>query len=206
MRGAVVSEASEDPLPPQPSTETGQPRPPQAPVYGTIYTYVPKFDAARTPGPSSQSSPTLETYAASNRMTWSYGAAALIIVMAVLTVLYRVSWVTLWWAWAALALVVATTYTFTRTGFYAAGADWVRNRTDWVKTYELAEIEVHLSSAGTELFLKDGSGRSLNGRLGDLQANRDLWDLVYNGIRHSLAHGATVNRYARNALKLDAAA
>src|SRR5207249_2037980 len=99
-------------------------------------------------------------------------------------------------------LIVATTLSFMRRAFYAAGADWVRNRKEWVKTYELTEIEMHLHRAGIELFLKDGSGRSFSSRLADLQANRDLWDLVYNGIRHSLANGAKANSYARNALKL----
>lgn len=36
----------------------------------------------------------------------------------------------------------------------------------------------------------------------DLQANQDLWDLVYNGIRHSVARGAETSGYARGALKL----
>jgi hypothetical protein len=196
------SDVSDDHLPPQPNAETGEPRPPRAPVYGTIITHVPKFGPSITPAPTSGGSPTLETYAASNRATWSYGAGALILIVALLTIFYGVSWVMIWWAWATLALVATTTFSFTRSGFYAAGADWVRNRKEWVKTYELTEIEMHVSSAGTELLLKDSSGRSLNGRLADLQANRDLWDFVYNGIRHSIAHGATANRYARDALKL----
>jgi len=197
-----VSDESEVHLPPQPNAETGEPRPPRAPVYGTIITHVPKFPPSTTPGPSSECSPTLETHAASNRTTWSYGAAASILVIAIVTFFYGVSWIAIWWAWAILALVVATTFAFTRTGFYAAGADWVRSRKEWVRTYELTEIEMHLSSAGTELFLRDSSGQTLNGRLANLQANRNLWDLVYNGIRHSIAHGATANRYARDALKL----
>ena len=33
-------------------------------------------------------------------------------------------------------------------------------------------------------------------------SNRDLWELVYNGMRHSVATGATMNAIARRKLQL----
>lgn len=35
-----------------------------------------------------------------------------------------------------------------------------------------------------------------------LQDNRDRWNLVHNGIRHSVTDGATTDGYARGALEL----
>ncbi|WP_344447696.1 hypothetical protein, partial [Kitasatospora nipponensis] len=87
----------------------------------------------------------------------------------------------------------------------SAGADWLAvPDKDYVKTYELTKATVHVDGVAHVIQMVDSSGRSARPRVDDLQANHRLWDLVYNGILHSVhVGGAETNKRARDYLLLD---
>ncbi|HVW43697.1 MAG TPA: hypothetical protein VHC18_20345 [Amycolatopsis sp.] len=73
-----------------------------------------------------------------------------------------------------------------------------------VKTYELTEITVRGTAAGGyNIELRDRNGGEADTALDFLYENHDLWDLVYNGIRHSVAAGAATTPLTRRKLRLD---
>jgi hypothetical protein len=47
-----------------------------------------------------------------------------------------------------------------------------------------------------------GQAENLTPAMDFTHSNRDLWELVYNGMRHSVATGATMNAIARRKLQL----
>ena len=68
--------------------------------------------------------------------------------------------------------------------------------------YELRSIQVTDSPRGLALRLVGPSKRRLTLPFGLLEANQRLWDLVYNGIRHSEAAGAEIDARTRQLLAL----
>lgn len=122
-------------------------------------------------------------------------------------------WVSLWQIWPFLllvALLITGPVTYT---VLSAGADWFQlqavrfgltRKQGFIKLYELREIEV--TTGGVSLYMRladDTYGIDL--ALHEWQYDRRMWDLVYNGILHSAAAGAAVNRNARGLLELDQA-
>jgi hypothetical protein len=197
-----VSDKGAAHLPPKPDITTGTPRPPRAPLYGSSNDS--NHDpAAATPRPPDGCGRTLEWYVVSNRSVWTGGLFVIVLFIVFFTVFFGFSWMSTWWMWAIIAATAGAIVFGIRGTFYAAGADWLRTRDGWVNTYDLVEVKMNLNGTKIDLFLKDASGRATNNPIADLQANHDLWDLVYNGIQHSAANGADVNAYARGALKLN---
>lgn len=87
----------------------------------------------------------------------------------------------------------------------SAGADWLRLGDRWVDTYRLRTIKVTTGVGTYHLELTDSAGNKLDTQVYYLQKNRALWDLVYNGILHSITYNhADVNRRAVNHLHLQA--
>jgi hypothetical protein len=64
-----------------------------------------------------------------------------------------------------------------------------------VRTYELVEVKLlKRGRTGNYLRLVDSGGRVLETGYGFVRQNRLVWDLVYNGILHSVISGqATTN-------------
>lgn len=90
-----------------------------------------------------------------------------------------------------------------RGAYFAAGADWLQSRRHWVRVYELASIKYITKPGGFSVLLQDSQGGSAGGDLRDLQSNPALWDLVYNGILHSVAsRDVKANLAARRHLPL----
>jgi hypothetical protein len=97
----------------------------------------------------------------------------------------------------------------------SAGADWVQwhERENWyqlpwckpyhLKTYRLTQIEGHVAGVNWHLRLWDEDGRSRDCPWVELQPDRRIWDLVYNGILHSVAAGAEINSLAIDMLRLE---
>lgn len=75
-------------------------------------------------------------------------------------------------------------FNHSRREFTAAGAGWVAHNTGWVRTYELVQVKIEVD-AQPHLLLVDSDLRATRPPLREIQQNRDLWDLVYNGILHS---------------------
>jgi hypothetical protein len=109
-------------------------------------------------------------------------------------------WLQYWWAWAILVPGIFWIYRSILSGDCAAGADWVAQGRRWVKVYELIEVSYHSRIGGARLRLRDADGNRMSIKIEVLHANRTIWDLVYNGILHSvIAGGARTN----NRLHLD---
>jgi hypothetical protein len=115
-----------------------------------------------------------------------------------------------WPAWAVLlvgALLIASPFTYLT---YAAGADWllversrwgVKKRV-WLDLYNLTKIDASYGGTTFHLWLySKGGGFSRSTE--ELQRDRRIWDLVYNGILHSVASGAQVSNQAIGILQLD---
>ena len=115
------------------------------------------------------------------------------------------SWAAVWWLWL---FIVPWPFIFIFVGHnssLSAGADWVcGGKRSFVKTYELVQVKATVGGAARSIELKDRHGNTFSSQLDDLQRNRELWDLVYNGILHSVhVHGAETNKMARNFLGLN---
>ncbi|WP_460666815.1 hypothetical protein [Kribbella swartbergensis] len=68
--------------------------------------------------------------------------------------------------------------------------------------YELRSISVTDSIRGRALRIVGPNNQRLTLPLGLLESNQQLWDLVYNGIRHSASAGAEIDSRTRQLLKL----
>lgn len=114
------------------------------------------------------------------------------------------SWVTNPWLWLVLAPFPFVVLLF-GVSRVSAGADWVRVSKHFVKTYELTSVEVTIGAVGSRLLgVVDRRGNGFSVQLGDLQDNFELWDLVYNGILHSVhVGGAETNKRAWEYLDLE---
>ena len=120
------------------------------------------------------------------------------------TVLHQdIGWMSIWWMWLIPLVIAPLIALAMRSESCSAGADWFAIGKRFVDTYALSSVEVKAPTHYRELELEDSSGRRTSVQLMTVQANRDLWDLVYNGILHSVVHGgADTNALARRALKL----
>ncbi|WP_253864348.1 hypothetical protein [Prauserella halophila] len=115
------------------------------------------------------------------------------------------SWMGVWWLWI---LILPWPFIFLASAGSEkvyAGVDWLALDDDaYVKTYDLATVKVHLDGAAHAIEMVDNEGRSLRPKIIRLQRNHRLWDLVYNGILHSVhVGGAETNKRARDYLLLD---
>ena len=101
-----------------------------------------------------------------------------------------VAWVTSWHWWVFIALCALVGYGVFSGTWIAAGATWLQNGKRWVNIYELTEIRIKASGTNHMLRLTDSAGRTIGSlKLMAVQRNPKLWDLVYNGILHSVATG-----------------
>lgn len=113
-------------------------------------------------------------------------------------------WMATWWLWIFVIAPPFVWYLYGRAYGISAGADWFAVKGGYVDTYDLVEVKLVGASGGLawDLELKDKKGTEISVNLREVQANRDLWDLVYNGIAHSVHRGAKTNQRALDKLKL----
>ena len=198
-------------LPPRPDPWTGEPRPPRAP--GFIKWDKPPKDQdserdrseRRKPTPPEGQGPVLEWYRHSQRFAikMGIGGAVLIGIGVGFKQGLDYSWLSMPWMWLVLAVAGLGMYSIFRAIDPAAGSDWLKVGRMWVLLYELTEIKARHRGASMHLDLKDSGGRSLQVRVDHLQEDRDLWDLVYNGLLHSvLVNDATTNHTVHSRLKV----
>ena len=101
---------------------------------------------------------------------------------------------TYWWLWALYAVVGIAGFRSASQQYLAAGADWLQaDRTAWVDVYALTTVTVGAGTGQHWITFVDADGRRATISTNDLHANPPLWDLVYNGIRHSAADGARLS-------------
>lgn len=185
-----------DQLPPRPDAQTGEPRPPAAPTqHAEGYN---ERKPSRVPRPPKGQSPVLEYYRASRLSVWLTAPVPVVVIVVALVLHSGIHALGYWQIWLLLAGYFAFLIYASRSEVVTAGADWVRFRRHWVRTYELTSIRLVARGAnGHDLVLEDRDGRAVGAKPYLFQANRRLWDLVHLGMRHSAANGAEVNRPAR---------
>lgn len=199
-------------LPPQPDRHTGEPRPPSAPLEsGETGKATDRRAPSRPIEPPAGEGPLLEWFHADRSSRMMTG-----LILSVLIVLVYVtkdwihghsglSWVGIWWLWL-IPLPWPFVYLLVGNQQFSAGADWLATRRGFVKTYELVKVKIVITSGGFGRLLEvsDAYGRAIGGEISDLQQNPQLWDLVYNGLIHSVhVNGAETNKRARQYLLLD---
>ena len=195
-------------LPPKPDPQTGEPRPPHAPLESDWKGPEEKHRNGqdKAPRPVGDESPMLEWFYPTKGGSLATGAVGSVIIFTFLTFKDGgLSWAAVWWLWL---FIVPWPFIFIFVGHnssLSAGADWVcGGKRSFVKTYELVQVKATVGGAARSIELKDRHGNTFSSQLDDLQRNRELWDLVYNGILHSVhVHGAETNKMARNFLGLN---
>jgi hypothetical protein len=198
-------------LPPKPDPITGEPRPPHAPNFRGDDKYNSDTQdrrQSRKPSPPAGQSPVLAWHQGS---PWSaiqsglWGFGILIVLTSLITLADHhgpFHWMQFWQLWLIIVLgVVAATLTI-GSDRCSAGADWVRYRRSWVRTYELDVITIHYTSGRPTIRLTDRDKRVLDVEARYLWEDRLIWDLFYNGIRHSATHGAALDDAARGLFEL----
>lgn len=195
-------------LPPKPDVHTGEPRPPHGPLEPntTLWEGEQDKNRAKIPQPPDGYGPILEWFTAP-RTAFILPAAFISLIACVIGVIKfgGFDWVTIWWLWILILLPFPMFWLAGSTMRMSAGADWFKHNDKWVDTYHLTKVKVIRSYAKFSVELDDGDGDpSVFIGLPDIQKQQALWDLVYNGILHSIANGTTkeVNSLAREHLKL----
>ncbi|MBQ6643309.1 MAG: hypothetical protein IJH84_20050, partial [Saccharopolyspora sp.] len=192
-------------LPPRPHLRTGKPRPPAAPREFSCSGTGRERSSRFAPNPPAGQGPLLEWYQDSRRNAVLAAILMAIIMVGFATLLGEgFSWVTQWWSWLLIIPWPPLVYLSARGVTCAAGAEWFATGPRWVRIYELTSIEIRMQAHNRELKLIDSDSRRTSTLLMHVQQNPELWNLVYNGILHSIANGAETNDLARNALQLTA--
>lgn len=209
-------------LPPRPDPHTGEPFPPRAPGFKNDKGVAAEHDPARStkvshkPEPPEGMSAVLAWHRDSHffNVQGFFVALALLSGGAVLLALLKgdLGYLGFWQVW-----VVAVVFAYLASGpldyeTTSAGADWIkldfnkrlyrRARSGYLKIYELTTVEGYFAGGMLHLRIEDLDGRWLDRQVGDLQRDRRIWDLFYNGLLHSIANGAEINRTAVDLLKL----
>ncbi|WP_226435131.1 MULTISPECIES: hypothetical protein [Rhodococcus] len=135
-----------------------------------------------------------------------YFAAAVMagLSIALISVQAGFEWIHWWWYWTIVVTFSWIIFRACGNSWSAAGATWVQWRSSWVDTYHLTRIQFSADGYARVLRLKDVHGNTIHSfKIHDLQANPDLWDLVYNGILHSVASGnCDIDAKTRRVLKI----
>jgi hypothetical protein len=193
-------------LPPRPDPLTGEPHPPPAPREWPGHASEAERDPRRFGSWPKEQGPLLECYRPTKRGGISAAVGLVVIAVVGLTITTGdTSWMSIWWMWSFPALCIPLGLSITTHSRCAAGAEWFQHKNSWVRQYELASVKIRMRYWNRYLHLKDRDGRKVAVFTGEVQQNQRLWDLLYNGILHSVvAGGAETNRIARRALKLPA--
>lgn len=201
-------------VPPRPDPCTGEPAPPAAPAYrgpDLPTGHNPGADrrVGRRPSPPPGSGPVLCAYRPSLRgraFRLLLAVAILVAGSAILSVLQGdgLALLSAWPVWPVIvigAVLMARPYPV-RT--ISVGSDWLQRsgrRREHVRLYELTRIEAGRAQPPVRLLLAD-SDQALLFRLDELQPDRAAWNLIFNGIRHSVATGARIDDAALRLLHL----
>lgn len=192
MRGIRYMSPSE--LPVRPDAGTGLPRPPHAPSYLAGETSGDR-DIAHALDPPPNQGPVLVWYRENRRGSLGTVIFAVALIVAVATIGHGLLWMQYWFMWVFIGFIGALAYCLTMgTDEYAAGADWLASKHSWVQTYDLVKVTCSANFGNLSLNLRDFEGHGLEAHVSDLTGDHEMWDLIYNGILHSvIAGGAETN-------------
>lgn len=198
-------------LPPRPDPQSGEPRPPHAPVYhGREADDARERNERYRPGPPAGEGPVLAWYQAGKTDTVLIYSIGLIIMFLALGVIVWLKgggflgWTQYWPMWLVMVIAPLFAALTVRGDRCAAGAEWLRHGKTWVRLYELTQITLRRYAYDMELHLTDRGNRTVEVSTELLQHDRLVWDLTYNGLLHSTVNGAAVTTAAREALHLPA--
>lgn len=197
-----------DELPPKPDVQTGEPRPPSAPLVESTgpstYEQDREIDTKSKPSPPDGRGPVLEWFRENRRSgVMSFLVGFFFLVAAGTIKEWSFSWMSVWWLWLFPVGLGGILYFAFRRKVIAAGADWYKSGSHWVDIYELKSVKVKVAPGRLDLVLHDRSGRSIVTTCLAIEKNRKLWDLVYNGIVHSVKdHPVETNKASRQYLDL----
>jgi hypothetical protein len=189
-----------------PDRETGEPRPPRAPIARPSKEQRKPWHPKKVPQPPDGQGPPLEwDYGNAREKRWTFGVA-IVLITAFLTLRGALSsdsstfgWVQHWQVWAVL-IAGGLLMSLGKSQDISAGADWFMRHKAFVKTYELVSVKMDKDWGHGEVTLQDRSGNEAKVSL--MLLKQPLWDLVYNGILHSVAAGADVDRMVVQRLRL----
>ena len=198
-------------LPPRPDPNTGEPRPPIAPEFRQGKLAQKSRDADQVNVPSAKPSPppgqgpALVWYQPSRHKQVTTGLTTFFVLVIGVTVIrgFDPSWMAYWLPWVVLIAFTLLMAWLVSTSACSVGADWLKvSRRRWVRLYDLAYIKT--ARHNTELYVefKDHDGRYIDTKLEDLQQDRGMWDLIYNGILHSIIVGGAESTRVHNMLNV----
>lgn len=209
-------------LPPRPDPETGEPFPPHGRAFGGR-AVKPEIDRDREtrlshkPTPPEGMGPVFVWYKESKyRKITIYSCTFAILVVGTTVISFLdgdsgFDWLPYWQIWALIALGSLLPTAPLSYSVYSAGADWFKydvvrfglaRRNRFVRLYELKQIACTWATSGWHLQLMDGK-RGVDLPLMDYQHDRRMWDLIYNGILHSVAAGAKLDEITIKQLELN---
>ncbi|WP_020666952.1 hypothetical protein [Amycolatopsis nigrescens] len=76
-------------------------------------------------------------------------------------------------------------------------------RRNWLKIYELKKIDVVYGEGQLYLEIFDDSKHGMSRTFSEFQRDRRIWDLLYNGLVHSIADGAEIKPSTIGKLQLN---
>ncbi len=190
--------------PPMPDPNTGEPRPPAAPRTVDTVEGERAADPGSLPAGPQGKGPVLEWYRESGSAARRAAVVTLVVLLLAVSLVFGgMEWAGIWWVWLLVLAGPVLVFASTRATTLLAGADWLHVNGATVATYELDTVRLSGSAGGLYLDLRDTGGGEVGVRISDLQKNDALWDLVYNGILHSLFRGPVrTNEQARAVLEL----
>ncbi|MHA6798302.1 hypothetical protein [Bounagaea algeriensis] len=193
-------------LPPRPEPDSGEPRPPRA---RRLTTQPTRRSGSLEDLPMRLQSPpegegaVLEWHQHDYRCDVGLAVVLIPLYAVVLGGLIAVNPGWPWWLMLLLAPFLGWELYATRGLHCSAGAEWLQTPKGWVRLYELRAVKYTFRGVNDALRLEDAGGRTVELPTADVLGNQRLWDLVYNGIRHStVLGGATTNAMARKALEI----
>lgn len=208
-------------LPSKPDRQTGKPAPPEAPAFYGNAKKRRTAERHKPAPPHSDMGPTIAWYRTSGRSNVVGFFVTLVIfafIISVITVAQGggfFEWLQAWQVWLAVVLGSALIASPLRIQYQAAGADWFawgqqRLYAWWrpqkwrvLYTYEITEITADAHGAtGIFLTFTDLRGNEFTKPRSGLQLDQRIWDLAYNGILHSLANGASVDKLSQQVLEI----
>jgi hypothetical protein len=102
---------------------------------------------------------------------------------------FSLAWMLVPWSWLVILVFSVLVALGARQEPLAVGAEWLRVGRRWVRLYELVEISTTRRQSYLYLRLTDRSGRRLTVNAENLRHRPLMWDLVYNGLLHSVIAG-----------------
>lgn len=211
-------------LPPRPNRQTGEPFPPSAPKYQGPASAA-NDNRSRDlrliwkPNPPPDMGPVLVWHRDSvwGQVRGYFVALAILVVAMIIISLVQGGDLLLlseWYGWSISiigAWLMSSPLDFQT---ISAGADWFqrgrrkrwyqrRARLNFIKTYELVKVTGSYGGGSFDLYLEDVDGRGMHIFRFELQPDPRTWDLVYNGILHSVANGAETDKISNWLLALE---